>query len=262
MQLKGDRQAGPGQIEVTLGERENGEQFSTIYFHFALDRLDPTLVIGDPFNFWVEIQQPHLRTAYYPARATSCMEPQTTADAYPYLIGQCGPCIAFLTNGTWTGDLGGVDGADAKCQSEADQAGLEGTYKAWISTSNSYPAISFSQSPGPYVLPDRETVIATSWTDLITPKPDETLLRHPIDHDAANTYIPTDPSEQFFVFTNTAVNGYPGAESATCSDWQSDEDTFIRPNAAFHWRTDGAWTLVPDIGNPCNTPSRLYCFQQ
>ena len=40
----------------------------------------------------------------------------------------------FVTSANYTGDLGGLVGADSKCQALADSAGLDGNYKAWLST--------------------------------------------------------------------------------------------------------------------------------
>lgn len=40
----------------------------------------------------------------------------------------------FATAGTWNGNLGGLAGADAKCQTEATSAGLSGTYRAILSS--------------------------------------------------------------------------------------------------------------------------------
>jgi len=47
-----------------------------------------------------------------------------------------GPTSFFLTSvGSGNGaDLGGLAGADAICQSQADEAGIEGTFRAYLST--------------------------------------------------------------------------------------------------------------------------------
>lgn len=45
------------------------------------------------------------------------------------------PNFAFLTTDTYSGNLGGTSGADAKCKDAAINAGLAGSYKAWIATS-------------------------------------------------------------------------------------------------------------------------------
>lgn len=68
-------------------------------------------------------------------------------------------CVApsmqiFLSSEVYYGGLGGVAGADQKCQALAKKAGLAGTYKAWLWTSNSGPEVTFYQSPGRYIRPD------------------------------------------------------------------------------------------------------------
>lgn len=40
----------------------------------------------------------------------------------------------FITSTSYTGDLGGLSGADAKCQTQANAAGLGGTWKAILSS--------------------------------------------------------------------------------------------------------------------------------
>ena len=48
---------------------------------------------------------------------------------------ECAPAYTmFATSSTHTGDLGGLAGADAICQGEANDAGLAGTYVALLST--------------------------------------------------------------------------------------------------------------------------------
>jgi hypothetical protein len=44
------------------------------------------------------------------------------------------PNLVFVTNGTFNGNLGGLAGANTKCQAAAQAAGLAGTYRAWVST--------------------------------------------------------------------------------------------------------------------------------
>src|SRR3989344_2537796 len=45
--------------------------------------------------------------------------------------------VIFVTSGSWApGSFDGLNGADAKCQKEADDAGLIGTYKAFLSAND------------------------------------------------------------------------------------------------------------------------------
>src|ERR1051326_3970478 len=77
--------------------------------------------------------------------------PAPTADAAPTAPGACASpcgdhatcagsqCVAgfrvFVSSTTYDGNLGGFDGAAAKCQAVATAAGLGGTWAAWISAS-------------------------------------------------------------------------------------------------------------------------------
>jgi hypothetical protein len=45
------------------------------------------------------------------------------------------PNLMFVTSTTYTGNLGGLAGADAICRERANAGGRAGTYKAWLSTS-------------------------------------------------------------------------------------------------------------------------------
>jgi hypothetical protein len=52
---------------------------------------------------------------------------------YPYLASNF-PNLrkVFITIGTWKGNLGGLEGADEKCQKEAEKEGFSGTWKALL----------------------------------------------------------------------------------------------------------------------------------
>lgn len=49
----------------------------------------------------------------------------------------------FVTSETYQGDLGGISGANEKCQELACSAGLVGNYIAWLSDETSNPANDF-----------------------------------------------------------------------------------------------------------------------
>ncbi|MCA9638983.1 MAG: DUF4215 domain-containing protein, partial [Myxococcales bacterium] len=77
----------------------------------------------------------------------------------------------FVTSTLYQGNLGGLAGADAKCQARAQAAGLPGTFLAWLSDNTNNPNTRFTKSMGPYVLVNG-TKIANNYTDLT----DGTLL--------------------------------------------------------------------------------------
>lgn len=74
----------------------------------------------------------------------------------------------FITSTLYSGNLGGLAGADAKCASAATAAGLAGTYLAWIAdnTDASGPATRFTQASIPYRAVGL-TKIADNWTGLV-----------------------------------------------------------------------------------------------
>lgn len=78
--------------------------------------------------------------------------------------------LIFLSNNPVKGDFGVNGGAfaaaDNICQSDASSAGLPGTYKAYISTSNTSAVNRLTHYNYNYVLPNG-TVIANSWDDLV-----------------------------------------------------------------------------------------------
>lgn len=73
----------------------------------------------------------------------------------------------FATPGQYSGSVGGLAGADAICQSMATDAGLPGTFLAWLSTkAENDPESRFNHSILPYVRADGVR-IADNWTDLV-----------------------------------------------------------------------------------------------
>ncbi len=156
--------------------------------------------------------------------------------------------LVFVTQGTWTGNLGGVAGADAKCQAEATAASVPGTFRAWISTASTSPAQRFSQTAGPYLLADG-TLLATSWADLT----DGTLLvppRVPVAGAALPSFVR--------VWTGTQFNGTALTATADhCSGWTSTSGTGRQGYA----HVASAWSDVFPSQSCGQTDVRLYCFQ-
>ncbi|MCA9876161.1 MAG: hypothetical protein KC442_00200, partial [Thermomicrobiales bacterium] len=105
----------------------------------------------------------------------------------PLTCGNDGVCSVFVSSDFFTGgEIGGLTGADAKCQSLADAAGLSGIFKAWLSDGNQSPDTRFSFFSGPWRLPpnavdggDLPPVVATDLEDLTTCG--ATCLKHPIN---------------------------------------------------------------------------------
>ena len=166
----------------------------------------------------------------------------------PFCAGVC-PKTAFVTSLPFPGgQLGGLPGADARCQNFATNAGLPGTYLAWLSDSSGSPASRFAQSSVPYVRVDG-VQIADDWADLT-----DGSLDAPISLDE------TARSLNVIVWTGTDRNGklseVPSLD-ASCSDWNSTSSTGLYGGSD---DTNPAWT---DKGvSNCSSALYLYCFEQ
>ena len=180
----------------------------------------------------------------------------------------CSACVparyVFVTSLTSKGDLGGLAGADARCQSMAEGAGLTGTYLAWLSTKYTDPAERFTQDDRPFILVDG-TVVASGWDELTSG-----ALQHAItltETGATPELIqavwgscdyPGPTNYRAAVFSAVAYNG-ESLNDLNCSEWTKSigEAIFgVWLDAAMQWTT---WCSMPE---GCNIPSRHYCFQQ
>jgi hypothetical protein len=168
------------------------------------------------------------------------------ADADGDSVGDaCDSSIVFVAAGGWGGDLGGLSGADAKCQAAADSAGLPGTYKAWLSTSSVDARDRLVHALGPYVRTDGE-VLAYGWDDLV----DGHLPAAPNRTEAGTPY-------SVRVWTGTWYNGTRSAQ--TCDSWTSvSTDTFGDYGRSYEEIPE--WSLFDYMH--CGMSASLYCIQQ
>lgn len=154
----------------------------------------------------------------------------------------------FLTSSVFGAQLGGIAGADAKCQTAADSAGLGGTFRAWISTPTSSPVVNFVHSSEPYVRIDG-VVIASSWSDLV-----DGDLAAPLEVDELGNVH--NNGECGNVWTNTLRDGTPYDEDA-CTGWTSLQDGTRLGRSDV---TNYSWTegCVQD----CLKQHHLFCVEQ
>ena len=200
--------------------------------------------------------------------------------------------IVFVTSEVYNGNLGGVSGADWRCQQLAQRANLPGTYKAWISGPGPQtgppigPGETFTRSAGPYRRVDG-SVVANNWTSLITQP-----LLNPIFLDEYGRLIPTSTHCNIGtpVWTGNAIMAdyriLPSVDncwgwtvgvrqreecdpcrvptrpiSSECVAATTGEAIALKSTDPFH---PGGWTQGPisrDIQH-CYEAARLYCFQQ
>lgn len=180
-----------------------------------------------------------------------------------------GTCVelrrVFVTSTLYNGNLGGLDGADAKCQARADAAGLTGTFRAWLSDSTGSPSTRFEKSLVAYALVDN-TKIANDWEDLV----DGTIL-HKIHLDEFGQPAPTGNTScagggQRTAWSATSSSGKLLQSDRSCEDWSSSDakgaawgliDAVVNPPTQEYWTSS-----CSSAGTACYLSSPLYCFEQ
>lgn len=153
--------------------------------------------------------------------------------------------LVFVTGTTYSGNLGGLSGADQICQSLADQAGLPGTYKAWLSDSLTSVSSRITHASVPYQRVDG-VIIANNWSDLT----DSSLGAAISITESGEIVVGT------AVWTNSKANGAIASTTNTCTDWGATSGQGFRGNDSSMNRY---WTMSGLLG--CNYSLHLYCFQ-
>jgi len=188
-----------------------------------------------------------------------------------------GKCIMFVTSISQSGDMHGLKGADATCNSRASIAGLKGRFHAWLCDGVTAPADRSKPKDDeervPYVRTDG-AVIAADWEDLI-----DGSIANNIDHDEFGNDVAT--TQPFLPWTNVAPNGtcknarYPSllfgpcpAGSSckmNCADDGGDNGWTSSSRGALGFkgnvnRSSGLWT--DSVWGECSEPAeRIYCIE-
>lgn len=159
----------------------------------------------------------------------------------------------FVTSTLYKGDLGGLAGADLKCQNAAVAIGLSGQFKAWISL-NAAPgvsALSRINDVGPWFSVDGKQKFFNNKAGLAT----SPLV--PVNVDEKGKVVNTSMGERAEVWTGTAAGG-----TATLSDCRGWTDaTAISVAGTYGLLTSlTGWTDAGTTG--CGSAQRLYCIEQ
>ena len=184
----------------------------------------------------------------------------TMTSAAALLTAIAGPAYAdhnektvFVTSAAFDGNLGGLTGADDKCQAEADGPASivpSGTYLAWLSDGTDSPDTRFTKSAHPYMLLDG-TKIAENFADLT----DGSIL-HKINSDPTGKPL----GLQLF-WTGTKSDGTTSQNLVTCDGWTSPPGAGFRGRVGSTVKTSTLWSARSQ--RRCGGYSlRLACFQQ
>jgi hypothetical protein len=162
----------------------------------------------------------------------------------------------FVTSQSFRGgDFGGVTGADRRCRIAAWDAGLGGSYKAWIGDNVSpSPAARFRHATIPYfkrVIGGGDEIVANDWQDLT----DGTLATSIDTTEYGNDVVST----TYTAWTSVNVDGTddPGPQcDPSWSNSTSSSTGAVGSLDDFNQR----WTS--DSVDLCSNESHLYCFEQ
>jgi hypothetical protein len=150
----------------------------------------------------------------------------------------------FVTETTYAGGtMGGLAGADQKCNLSAQAANLGGTWVAWASNGNTN-AIDRVTGTGPWVVLGTTTTAFNNKANLAT-----------------SPLVPINATEQGHtvsyldgsVWTGTGSGG--SAATSTCGGWSSGSSYGHYGSAV----STASWTSVGD--DLCANTNRLYCFE-
>jgi hypothetical protein len=162
--------------------------------------------------------------------------------------GTCKPAVStgaivFLSSEMYTGNLGGLAGADAKCQALASAASLPGTYKAFLSDSITMASARLTRREGPYHLVDG-TVVAQTAAAFFSASHLAGIGRDENGNEIGG---------EVWTGSSASGTGFGG-----CSNWTSTSGT---ATIGLSWETNGYW--ANRYAQFCDRNNvRLYCIQQ
>ncbi len=155
----------------------------------------------------------------------------------------------FVTSVLFSGNLGGLTGADAECQSTADAQFLGGTWKAWIS-SGSVNAIDRINDVGPWYLVDAKTKVFNNKANLLT-EPLSAINEDESGHTPSWTGLDG-------MWSGTTDRGVASGED--CVGWTSNLVSDSATTGSMS--TDQYWGGSPNGPIDCDAQEALICFEQ
>jgi hypothetical protein len=158
--------------------------------------------------------------------------------------------VVFVSSTEVTGNLGGLAGADAKCQALADaskDARVKGrSFLAWVSTSAASPSTRLVHGTRSYTRVDG-ALIAISWSDLVSGglRSGIALDENGIQHSGAAWTATSSQNAQL--------------QGPSCLEWTSAVP-FERGVTGNVGGNGNGWSSGNDLA--CSQPARLYCFER
>jgi len=148
--------------------------------------------------------------------------------------------LLFVTGETWTGNLGGLSGADAKCNVEAMARGYAGQYQALLGSAQGRPQTRSKQYRVAY-LSSADDVLQADFDALFISGPDYAIVE-----DRSTTW--------------TGLNAQGDLSGKDCASWTSDSP--VKTGQAGYAEEKGPGEWLSGEAFSCNTRLRLYCIEQ
>ncbi len=169
----------------------------------------------------------------------------------------------FVTSTAYDGNLGGIAGADAKCQARADGASLGGTWKAMISdgSTNAISRVLNRTKPvftiaGKLAWNPSQQVILGGDTNPAYGAGSLPFGAGLIASAINITELGTTPAA-YIVWTGTNTNGQVVGTSH-CSNWTSNSSGI----SAYYGNASSVSSIwITQNVSPCNNSYRLYCLE-
>lgn len=156
------------------------------------------------------------------------------------------PQRLFISTEIFEGNLGGLAGADAKCQASAVAAGRGGNWRALLSDETIAASTRLTFFDDVYDFAEQELLRPTSSTDWPF-LPDGALV-----HVTASAVTLDDPQ----AWSGTRLDGT--ATTFACEDWSSS--SLIKFGTVGSGEAGVQW--LEDFDGSCASPHRLYCLEQ
>jgi len=156
----------------------------------------------------------------------------------------------FISDIMYEAFLGGVEGADDLCKTQAAIHDLPEPwrYKAWLSDSTGSPSTRFTARTARYVS-TQDMTIADNWDDLTDGE-----LTNPILHTADGVSLGNVP-----LWTATTPAGEGVGEGFYCEDWTNDNEELLTYKGGSD-HTDPWWSIIPETTD-CYGLGYLMCFE-
>lgn len=177
----------------------------------------------------------------YTIRLTATNVDGSTDDDIVVTFVESDPVI-FTTSTAYTGNLGGISGADSKCVTHATAGSLGSNFVALVSTGTTNAKSRFNPSGNVFNI-NNDLIQNNLWGG--------SYLSNPIIYDEYGNSASGDNS----IWTGTDETGF--STSNRCSEWTTSSSS-ISGSYGNSTRTSNHW-MYQSVGNYCNNLYPIYC---